>query len=105
MEKAEKRKPYSAEQKCRAVLSVWSERRSPKEVCRGLGITWNILNHWEARAMEGMLQALHVPTEKGVALNPRLALLLEKKIRGGSRLERRLVKLQANPEEMPETEV
>jgi len=46
----------------------------------------NSLNKWQARAMEGMLLALQprVPMEKGVALNPRLAILLER----GAREER-----------------
>src|SRR4030042_480591 len=28
---------YTAQQKCRAVLSVWTERRKPGEVCREVG--------------------------------------------------------------------
>jgi len=102
MDKIEKPKVeklgHPAEQKCRAVLSVWTERCSPGEVCRELGISWNILNQWQERAMEGMLQALQtrVPVEKGVALNPRLAVLLEKRIKGKG-LERRLAKLQGSP--------
>ena len=52
--------------------------------------------------MEGMLLALQprVPVmEKTVALNSRLAVLLERKIKGGSikGLERRLAKLQGSP--------
>ena len=80
---------HTAEQKCRAVLSVWTERRKPGEVCRELGIAWGLLNQWQERAMEGMLLALQprVPVEKGVPLNLRLAVLLE----------RRLVRLQATP--------
>ena len=36
---------------------------------RKMNITWTILNHWQKRAMEGMLQALepHVQLDKGVA--------------------------------------
>jgi len=60
-----------------------------------------MLNQWQERAMEGMIQGLQprVPAEKGVALNPRLALLLERKVKKGSlkRLERRLAKLQGSP--------
>jgi len=52
--------------------------------------------------MEGMLMALQPRIsvmEKKVALNSRLAVLLERKNKGGSMkgLERRLVKLQGNP--------
>jgi hypothetical protein len=75
---------------------VWTESSNPGKVCQELGISWNILNRWQERAMEGMLLALQprVPVEKGVALNPRLALLLERKIKGS---ERRLAKLQGRP--------
>jgi len=103
MEKAEKRKVsgHTAEEKCRAVLSVWTERRKPGEVCRELGVAWGILNQWQGRAMEGMLLALQprIPvTEKTVALNSRLAVLLERKSRRGGMkgLERRLARLQGS---------
>jgi hypothetical protein len=93
---------HTAEQKCRAVLSVWTERRKPGEICQELGIAWSLLNQWQERAMEGMLLALEprrVPVEKGVTLNPRLAVLLERKSKAGGMkgLERRLVRLQATP--------
>jgi transposase-like protein len=90
---------YTAEEKCRAVLSVWTERRKPGEICRELGVAWTVLSQWQARAMEGMLLALQprVAVEKGVALSPRLAVLLERKSQGGAMkgLERRLARLQS----------
>jgi hypothetical protein len=72
---------YTAHQKCQAILSVWMEKRSPSEICRELSITWTILNQWQERAMEGMLQALtpRVALTKGASLSPRLRALLEKK--------------------------
>src|SRR5512136_1973462 len=93
---------YTAQQKCRAVLSVWTERRKPGEVCQELGVSWTLLNQWQERAMEGMLLALQprIPMmQKALALNSRLAVLLERKSRGGSMkgLERRLAKLQESP--------
>jgi transposase-like protein len=93
---------HTAEEKCRAVLSVWTERRKPGEVCRELGVAWSLLNQWQERAMEGMLLALQprIPVmEKRVALNSRLAVLLERKSKGGSMkgLERRLARLQGSP--------
>jgi len=99
--KGRKGSGHTAEQKCRAVLSVWTERRKLGEVCRELGVTWSLLNQWQERAMEGMLMALQprVPVmEKTVALNSRLAVLLERKSkRGGMKgLERRLVRLQGS---------
>src|SRR4030042_6184825 len=76
----------TAEEKCRAVLSVWTERRKPGEVCRELGVAWSLLNQWQERAMEGMLLGLQprIPgMEKTVALNSGLAVLLERKGKGG----------------------
>jgi transposase-like protein len=103
--KGRKGSGHTAEEKCRAVLSVWTERRKLGEVCRELGVTWTVLSQWQARAMEGMLLALQprVPVEKGVALNPRLAVLLERKSKGGSMkgLERRLARLQGSPVSKP----
>jgi hypothetical protein len=61
---------HTPEEKCRAVLSVWTERRKPGEVCR----------------------------ELGVALSPRLAVLLKKSQAGIMKgLDKRLKKLQGNP--------
>jgi transposase-like protein len=87
------------EEKCRAVLSVWTERRKPGEVCRELGVAWGILKQWQDRAMEGMLLALQprVPVERGMALSPRLAVLLKKSQAGMMKgLDKRLKKLQGN---------
>lgn len=92
---------HTAEEKCRAVLSVWTERRKPGDVCRELGVAWSLLNQWQERAMEGMLLALQprVAVDKAVALNSRLAVLLERKSKGGAmkELERRLARLQGMP--------
>jgi hypothetical protein len=88
MEKIEKTKSgmkrpvtaYGAMERCRAVLSVWTERRKPAEVCRELSIPWMLLSNWQKRAMEGMLQALEprVRLDRGPALSPRLQAMLEK---------------------------
>jgi transposase-like protein len=89
---------HTAEEKCRAVLTLWTERRKPGEICREMGVAWNVLQQWQDRAMEGMLLALQprVAVERGVALSPRLAVLLEKKSRAGLLLgiDRRLKRLQ-----------
>src|SRR5512143_1420302 len=100
--KGRRNSDHTAEEKCRAVLSVWTERRKPGEVCRELGVAWSLLNQWQERAMEGMLLALQprIPVmEKTVALNSRLAVLLERKSkRGGMKgVERRLARLQGSP--------
>ena len=70
---------YPAAEKVQAVLAVWTERCKPAEVCRQLGINWITFNHWQSRAMEGMLQALEnrVNLAKGQALSPRLQALLQ----------------------------
>ncbi len=84
---------YTPSQKCEAVLRVWTERRSAGAVCRELGIGWTILNQWQERAMEGMLQALEprVRLEEGPCLSPRLqALLRRKREEPSERLARRL---------------
>ena len=104
--KGRKGSGHTADEKCRAVLSVWTERRKLGEVCRELGVTWSLLNQWQERAMEGMLLALQprVPVmERTVALNSRLAVLLERKSkRGGMKgLERRLARLQGSPAVKP----
>jgi len=97
---------HTAEERCQAVLTLWTERRKPGEICREMGVTWGVLQQWQDRAMEGMLLALQprVPVERGVALNPRLAVLLEKKSRAGllKGLDRRLKKLQKSMEGPPE---
>lgn len=72
---------YGAMEKCRAVLSIWTERRRPGEVCREMQVPWMVLAQWQKRAMEGMLQALEprVSLDKGPALSPRLQAMLDKK--------------------------
>jgi hypothetical protein len=87
-EKPERKKktittPHSAPDKVQAVLAVWTERCKPAEVCRQLNINWVTFNHWQRRAMEGMLQALEsrVNLTKGEALSPRLQQLLQQRHR------------------------
>ena len=89
---------HTAEEKCQAVLALWTERRKPGEICREMEVAWGMLNQWQDRAMEGMLLALQprAQVERRVALSPRLAVLLEKKSRAGmiKGLDRRLKTLQ-----------
>ena len=92
---------YGAMEKCRAVLSIWTERRKPSAICREMQVPWMVLAQWQKRAMEGMLQALEprVSLDKGPALSPRLMTMLEKKrlmLPGTvqSRLEKTLSKAQ-----------
>jgi hypothetical protein len=96
---------YNAMDRCKAVLSVWSEKRKPVEVCREYKIKWVVLGQWQDRALEGMLQALEprVNLEKGPALSNRLQQLLEKRSHsrvrlgtGTNRLAARLARLQGS---------
>ena len=104
------RRVYSAREKCQAVLSAWTEKRKGGEICRELGINWAVLNFWQNRALEGMLEALDPKRNKDQkveALAPRLKGLLEKKLeqREGklSRLEQRLMKIQDSKEPVPKS--
>jgi hypothetical protein len=100
--KKDKKNPLSARDRCRAVLSVWSEHRKPSEVCRTLDIKWSVLQNWEQRSLEGMLYALQPKKKRvpGPTLSPRLVKLLKKtEEKEGlleGRLEKRLAKIQAS---------
>jgi transposase-like protein len=80
--KVTRRNRFTAADKCRAVLALWTERSSGTELCRDLGMTWNQLNLWQEQAMEGMVQALEPKRSApcgNTPLNPRLQGLLERK--------------------------
>src|SRR3974377_1023458 len=66
--------PYNAQQRAQAVLSIWSERRRPGEVCQELAIRPGVLLAWEKRALVAMLKALESQTrlEPRPALSPKL---------------------------------
>ena len=74
---------FSAADKCRAVLTLWTERQSLTELCRDLGVSWNVLNQWQETAMAGLLQALEpkrkVPCGQ-IPLSTRLQGLLERNL-------------------------
>ena len=92
--------PYSAQQRVQAVLSIWSERRHTREVCRELAIHASVLYGWERRALGAMLKALEPARrqEPGPALSPKLErLLVRQALQQKGRmanLEKRLAKLQ-----------
>jgi transposase-like protein len=90
----------SAQEKAQAVLAVWTERCKPVEVCRQFKINWMTFNHWQRRAMEGMLQALESRANlaRGEALSPRLQALLQRQQRTlqTTKLTHRLEQLQQN---------
>ncbi len=57
---------------------MWTDRCRAADVCRQLRINFMTFQHWQRRAMEGMLQALEsrVNLSKGQVLSPRLQALL-----------------------------
>lgn len=93
---------------CRAVLSLWLEKRTVEQVCRELGIARKVLQQWQERAMEGMLRALQPregrEDERGPALSPKVKRLLDRKAMEQEgrlpRLTRRLASVSA-PVETP----
>jgi len=95
------RRSFAAKQKCEAVLSVWSERRKPAEVCREMQIPWQQLNNWQDTAMKGMMLALdpkRSPDGQRLApVSPRVEKLLAKAdtlVTRRSRAEARLASIQ-----------
>ena len=103
--------PYNAQQRVQAVLSVWTERRRPREVCQELGISLTVLSAWEKRGLGAMLKALESQTrlEPGPALSPKLERLLARQAsqqKGRiAKLEKRLAKLQDPKAPAPTKEV
>ncbi len=100
---------YNAQQRVQAVLSLWTERRRPGEVCQELAISPKVLAQWEQRALAAMLQALAAPTRRdpGPALSPKLERLLARQALQQqsrlARLEQRLTKLQESKAPPPPT--
>ena len=91
--------PHSAASKAQAVLAIWTERVKTAEVMRSLGVTYLTLQQWQARAMEGMLQALEprVNLADGAVLSPRIRALLEQRP-----LQERKAKLLGRLEQLQE---
>ena len=77
---------YGAQEKCRAVLAMWSERKKASVLCRELAISQALLWQWQDRALSGMLAALEPKGGRegsvmGPALAPQVRRLLERKVR------------------------
>jgi transposase-like protein len=53
------RRIFEPQQKITAVLSIWTEQRTIRHVCREMSFCPVLLNHWQNQAMGGMLQALN----------------------------------------------
>ena len=77
-----RRRTFNPMDKCRAVLSVWTESKSQSEICREMSISLTLLARWQEIAMEGMMKALdggRGRKKKDPSLNGRLERLLSKK--------------------------
>lgn len=70
------RRRYTAAEKCRSVLALWTERSSGAELCKQLGVTWSQLSQWQEQAMEGMLLGLE-PKSRGPNGNTPLSVRLQ----------------------------
>jgi transposase-like protein len=98
-------KTFSPEQKVQAVLAAWTEKVSQTEICRQMQINYVTFQHWQERAMDGMLRALEnqMRLEDTSVLSPRLRKIME---RGRSvpeeRLGRRLIQIQQERDNNPE---
>jgi len=90
--------PHTAAEKAQAVLAIWTERVKTAEVMKTMGVTYMMLQQWQERAMEGMLQALEprVNLADGAVLSPRIRALLDKRQQmvGKEKLTKRLAELQ-----------
>ena len=74
-----------AVEKCRAVLTVWTERQQAATLCRGMGISAALFSQWQDRALSGMLAALEPRGTQagtdGPALSELVKRLLDRKVR------------------------
>ena len=92
-----KRRSFNTEEKIRAVLSVWTERRSASEVCREMSISWTLPDRWQNLAMEGLIRGLNARRqEKPTSINNHLEKLIAKQVHtsGYAKLENRLKTIQ-----------
>ena len=76
------RRMFSAKEKAEAVLALWSGRRNGAALTQELQVPWAVINHWEQRALNGMLSALDPSwaraAETAPSLPPRVERLLAK---------------------------
>ena len=102
--------PLTAQEKCKAVLSVWTEKTSVSAVCRRYSVRPPQVERWELLALEGMLK---VPRPRGCkafemkenSLSTHLEKLLDRKmLQNGKRQVKKKEENQAGPhlEKLPE---
>ena len=96
-----KRRIFSAQEKTRAILEVWTNARKPVEVAREMDIAGSLLDLWQQKAMKAILEAMEPrqgdPDSVGTPLPSRVEGLLVKQARTPveSRLVERLGQVQA----------
>jgi transposase-like protein len=103
------RRAFSAQEKCQAVLSVWTGQRKPVEVQKELEINYALLSQWQNTAMEAMLAVFEPRVRKEEdrppALDPKLEKFLARKVRQRaakcSRMQQRLMTLQGPASKKP----
>ena len=99
-------KKFSAQDQCRAVLLVWSERQSQGDVCRELKTSSSLLGYWQEKAMEGLIAAL-TPREgrevaqKGPRLSLKVKRLMERKAAEREGVERAQARLAGMVKRLP----
>ena len=83
----EKKTEATAKEKCKAILSIWTEKASVSAICRQLSARRPQVERWEALALEGMMRALEArPRGRRAAesvpegLSSHLEKLLERKL-------------------------
>lgn len=110
MQRKEKKehRMFTAMDKAKAVLSVWSERRKPVEICRELDIAWMQFSQWQNNALKGMLSALEAKKDqvKCPPISERLERLMERRsgVPKPSRFGKHLEKIQQERKEDAKTE-
>lgn len=76
---------YGAEEKCRAVLAVWMERKQASVLCKEMEIGASLLCQWQDRALSGILEALEPRGRRegmsGPPLPELVKRLLDRKVR------------------------
>jgi transposase-like protein len=69
---------YTAVEKCRAVLAVWTERKQAAVLCREMGMSAALFSQWQDRALSGMLEALEPRGTRAGAEGPALSALVKR---------------------------
>lgn len=94
---------FPAKVKVEAVLAVWTEKRSPSEICRELDVPWQQLQQWQTQSLEAMMERLEPkagPSPESPLLNKRLQKLMDQaENKGQKKLSKRLESVQQDAEE------